>query len=189
LIQETGVQHNFNFETGRQESFKVNDYLSATPDAYEEGIWTGDAKCQYSIQAFIEQNDKLKTAYYYQLQTQMMALKVEQAFLINYLTKPEEFGQDDWEEYPFPIEDRYYIHEVKKDEKICDDILIAAEKNFPLLIECSDLLLGATDLHEHTFFNWQMKDKVRFAKLKDTNWLNFDKEVFRFNNEFYYIKK
>ena len=173
---------------GDQIFYPINGYIGATPDAIGFNA-VGDAKCQYSIQAFIEQNDKLKTAYYYQLQTQMMALKVEQAYLINYLTKPEEFGQEDWEEYPFPIEQRYYIHEVVKDEKVCDDILTAAEKNFPLIVECSDLLLGATDLHEHTFFNWQMKDKIRFGKLKDTNWLNFEKEVFRYNNEFYYIKK
>lgn len=175
-------------ENGAQIFYPINGYIGATPDAIGFDA-VGDAKCQYSIQTFIEQNDKLKTGYFYQLQTQMMALKVDKAYLINYLTKPEEFGQDDWEEYPFPIEERYFIHEVVKDEKVCDDILFTAEKNFPLIVQCSDLLMSATELHMVDFFNWQMKDKIRFAKLKDTNWLNFEKEVFRFNNEFYYIKK
>ena len=33
------------------------------------------------------------------------------------------------------------------------------------------------------------QDKIRFAKFKDTAWLNSEKQVYRHNNEFYVIKK
>jgi hypothetical protein len=188
LIQEKGGQHNFNFETGRQQSFKVNDYLSATPDAYEEGIWTGDAKCQYSIKGFLEQNSKISKAYNYQVQTQMLALKVDKAYLINYLTKPEKFGQDDWTEYPFPLEDRFYIHEISKDEAICEEILTKAEQYHPMINIAYQQIANATILDEMEFFYNQLKNGVYYKSLKDY-WVNNESEVFRFDNEFYITKK
>ena len=187
LINIKGGQHNFNFETGRQESFKVNDYLSATPDAYEDGIWTGDAKCQYSIEGFIEQNSKISKAYNYQVQTQMLALKVDKAYLINYLTKPEEYGQEDWVEYKFPLEDRFYIHEISKDEAICDEILTKAEQYHPMINLAYQQMANATILDEVEFFYSQPKNSLKYKPLKDW-WVNNETEVFRFNNKFY-IKK
>lgn len=187
LCTMRGLTPNTN-ENGDQIFYPINDFIGATPDAIGFDA-VGDAKCQYSIGNFIEQCDKLKSGYFYQLQTQMMALKVDKAFLINYLTRPEEFGQDDWKEYEIDIQDRFYIHEVDKDEKVCDDILASAEKNYPLILECIELLKSAKELNEIDFFYVQLKNKIRFGKLKDTNWVNFDKPIFRFNNEFYYIKK
>ena len=175
-------------EDGKQIYYSINDYIGATPDAIGFDA-VGDAKCQYNISGFIEQNDKMKSAYYYQLQTQMMALKVDKAYLINYLTKPEEFGQDDWTEYPFSVEERYFIHDVVRDEKVCDDILFTAEKNYPLIWECSKMLQSAVEINEVDFFYMQLKEKVRFAKLKETTWLNNERTIYRFNNDFFVIKK
>jgi hypothetical protein len=187
LCKKRDLNPNTN-EDGKQVYYSINEYIGATPDAIGFDA-VGDAKCQYSISGFIEQNDKMKSAYYYQLQTQMMALKVDKAYLINYLTKPEVFGQDDWVEYPFDIEERYFIHDVVRDEKVCDDILIAAETNYPLIWKCSEMLQSAIEIDDEAFFYMQLQDKIRFAKFKDTAWLNSEKQVYRHNNEFYVIKK
>lgn len=184
LISVKGGQHNFDFEIGRQKSFKVNDYLSATPDAYEEGIWTGDAKCQYTIKGFVEQNAKVSKAYMYQIQTQMLALKVDLGYLINYLTKPEKFGEENWTEYPFPLEDRYFIHEIKKDEAICNEILEKSEKYHPLINVAYEQMANATILEDNEFFYNQLKNGIYYKTLKDY-WINNKKEVFRHENDFY----
>lgn len=172
---------------GNQISYPVNDYLSATPDGKGEGF-TMDAKCNYYIHTFFEQKDKLPLGYHYQIQTQMMALKVDKGYLINYLTKPEMFGQDDWEEYPIPLDLRYHIHELTKDDAVHDSILSHAEKYYPLIGQCVDMIGGATILNHDHFFGMQFHDKVRFNKLKDVNWITNDKEVFRYDNVFY-VKK
>lgn len=183
LISAKGGQHNFSFELGKQISFRVNDYLTATPDAYEEGLWTGDAKCQYTIKGFLEQNRKLSKAYVYQVQTQMLALNVDRGYLINYLTKPEKFGQENWTEYPFPLDQRYFIHELAKDNEICDEILMKAEKYHPLINLAFEQMANATILDENEFFYNQLNGTI-YKSLKDY-WTNNQKEVFRFENEFY----
>ena len=170
-----------------QKWFSINDYIGATPDHYKEEEWTADAKCQYSIYQFNLQNEKLSRKYFCQVQTQMMALKVDKAYLINYLTKPESFGDEMWTEYPFPIEDRYFIHEIDKCEETCDTILEYAEKYHPLISKCLDMIGGATILDEIEFFYSQLKGGVKYLTLKE-RWLNNDKEVFRYEKEFY-VKK
>jgi hypothetical protein len=160
-----------------QTFYKVNDKLGATPDAILEGKWVADSKCQYSIFNYFEQCDKLAKKYYLQLQVQMMALNVDYGYLINYLTKPEEFGQDDWSEYPFPLEERFYIHEVPKDEETCDKILATCEEKYPLIGLADELLRNAKVMDEDEFFYMQFVSKKRYEKLKDINWVNWDGEV------------
>ena len=186
LIAKKGGEVNFDFQTGRQKSFKVNEYLTARPDAYKEGEWSGESKCQYSIKGFIEQNAKLAKSYNYQIQTQMMALNVNKGYLINYLTKPEKFGQEDWTEYPFDLEDRYYIHEIDKDEAICDEILMKAEKYYPMINVAYEQMANASILDEMEFFYNQLKNGIKYKSLKDY-WVNNQNEVFRFENEFFII--
>lgn len=187
LIANKGGQVNYDFEIGGQKTFRVNDYLTARPDAYKENEWTGESKCQYTIENFIQQKAKVSKAYNYQVQTQMLALKVDKAYLINYLTKPEKFGEDNWTEYPFPLEDRFYIHEISKDEAICDEILTKAEQYHPLINVAYEQMANATILDEIQFFYNQLKNGVYYKPLKDY-WVNNETEVFRFDNEFY-IKK
>jgi hypothetical protein len=172
---------------GNQVSYKVNDYLTATPDALSD-TWVGESKCQYSIHGFFEQNDKLSTKYHLQVQTQMLALNVDKGFLINYLTKPEKFGQDDWQEYPIELNKRYFVHELKKEPEIQDQILMMSEKHYSEIGLCIDILGSAVLLDHNEFFQRQFFDKVRFIKLKDCNWLENDKTVFRYENDFYVIK-
>lgn len=186
LISNVGGSLNVDDE-GNQVSFDVNDKLSATPDGYLIGSHTMDAKCQYSIKNFIEQNDKLPSKYFLQMQTQMMAIGVDRGYLINYLTKPEMFGQDDWEEYPIPLEKRYHIHEIQKDNAFCEAILNAVEKYHPFIGECIKMLSTATELSHEEFFGMQFMDKIRFSKLKDLAWIKNDKKVYQYDGEFFII--
>ena len=172
---------------GGQVSFDINDYVSATPDGLGDG-WTADAKCQYYIHTFFEQNDKLPSGYYNQIQCQMLALNVDKGYLINYLTKPETYGMEDWQEYPFPLEERYFIHEIDKDERVQSDILEYSEKYYPYIGLGKEILQSAKLLDHDEFFYMQFVNRVRFQKLKDVNWIENDKEVFRFNDIFY-VKK
>lgn len=176
-----------NFADEKQAFYYVNDRLGATPDAI--GLdWVGDAKCQFEILNFFEQNERLPKKYYLQVQTQMMALKCDKGYLINYLTKPEEWGEDEWTEYPFPLEDRYFIHEIHKDEEQQYNILKAVEDNFHLIGLATEMLLNAKEVDDYEFFMTQYKDRIKYQKLKDTNWERNEKEVIRYKNNFYTIK-
>ena len=172
---------------GGQVFFPINEYVGATPDGLSDE-WTADAKCQYSIHGFFEQNDKLPKRYYDQIQCQMMALKVNKGYLINYLTKPETYGMDDWQEYPFPISERFHIHEIEKDEQVQSDILEYSEKYYPYIQSGREIMESAKELDHDEFFYIQFVNKIRFTKLKDIDWLNNEKQVFRFNDVFYIQK-
>jgi len=163
----------------------INDTLGASPDAKSDSI-IAEIKCQYNIINFISQNDVLLKKYYYQVQTQMIANKCNEGYLVNYLTKPELFGMD-WVEHPYPVEDRIFWHHIKSDEKIQEEILTAAEKYFPLISVAYDKMHGAITLDEIEFF-WSMKaGKIRYIKAKDTNWSEQDKIFYRVNNDFYVL--
>lgn len=186
LISIHGGKANLN-EVGSQTFYKVNDKLGATPDALGTD-WVGDAKCQFNIFNFVEQNDKLAKKYYLQVHTQMMALNVNKGYLINYLTKPEEWGQDDWTEYPFPLEDRYFIHEIERDEAICEEILQACETNHPLIDVAYQMQGSATLMDSDEFFYSQLVGRQRYLKLKEVNWVTNEREIIRHESDFY-VKK
>ena len=186
LISIHGGKANLN-EVGSQTFYKVNDKLGATPDALGTD-WVGDAKCQFNIFNFVEQNDKLAKKYYLQVHTQMMALNVNKGYLINYLTKPEEWGQDDWVEYPFPLEDRYFIHEIERDESVCEEILKACETNHPLIDVAYQMQGSATLMDSDEFFYSQLVGRQRYLKLKEVNWVTNQREVIRHESDFY-VKK
>lgn len=172
---------------GSQTFYKVNDKLGATPDAIGMD-WSGDAKCQYTIHNFISANDVLPKKHLCQVQAQMMSLKVDTGFLINYLTKPEEWGEELWEEYPFPVKDRYHVHEIKTDKQIQYEILQAVELYYPFIGLCEQMIGAANMIDAVTFFGMQMYEGKRFLKLKDTNWPTNEREVLRYENSFYVIK-
>jgi hypothetical protein len=172
---------------GGQVFFPINDFVGATPDGLSDN-WVADAKCQYSIHGFFEQCDKLPKRYYDQIQCQMLALKVDKGYLINYLTKPEIYGQEDWQEYPFPLSERYHIHEISKDEQVQSDILEYSEKWFPYIQMGREIMESAQLLDHDEFFYIQFVNKVRFVKLKDLNWIENTKKVYRYNDIFYIQK-
>ena len=172
---------------GGQIFFPINDYVGATPDAISD-TWVADAKCQYYIHTFFEQNDKLPKKYYDQVQCQMMSLKVDKGYLINYLTKPEKYGEDEYIEYPFPLSDRFHVHEIEKDEQVQNDILEYSEKFFPYIDICRQIFESAKTLDHDEFFYIQFVNKIRFVKLKDVDWMANTKQVFRYNDSFFVQK-
>ena len=186
LISKHGGKANLN-ELGSQTFYKVNDKLGATPDALSSD-WVGDAKCQFNIFNFVEQNDKLAKKYYLQVHTQMMALNVNKGYLINYLTKPEQWGEDNWTEYPFPLEDRFFIHEIERDESVCEEILQAVETNHHLIDVAFQMQGSASLMDSDEFFYSQLVGRQRYLKLKEVNWVTNEREVIRHESEFY-VKK
>jgi hypothetical protein len=186
LISIHGGKANLN-EVGGQTFYKVNDKLGATPDALSPE-WVGDAKCQFNIFNFVEQNDKLARKYYLQVHTQMMALNVNKGYLINYLTKPEQWGEDNWTEYPFPLEDRYFIHEIDRDEETCENILKACDENHYLIDVAYQMQGSASLMDSDEFFYSQLVGRQRYLKLKEINWVTNEREVIRHESDFY-VKK
>lgn len=173
---------------GNQVYFLYNEYIGATPDMIGDDF-VGDAKCQYSINGYMEQCDKLLKKYYIQIQCQMMALDVDKGYLINYLTKPEEWGDDEWKEYPFPLEDRYFIHVIKRDDVVIHDLKVAAEKYYPYIEKCAEIMTNAEILDDVEFFKMQRYNSIRFNKIKDLNWIeNEFEKVFRYKDDFFKIK-
>jgi len=171
-------------EKGDQVFYPINDYIGATPDAIADD-WVGDAKCQYYIYTYLQQCAKIPKKYYIQLQTQMMAMKVDKGLLINYLTKPELYGQDDWEEYPFELHERYKIIQVEPDNEVQEAILIAAEEYHPLIGQCIEILQSAREVDDAEFFYGQLVGGATFRKLKDVNWLTTELEIICHDNTYY----
>ena len=166
---------------------KINENCGASPDTIWNGNYPIDIKCPYEIDTYLEQIEKVKPSYFAQIQMQIMAVKGTEGALCTYLTKKEEWGSDTWEEYPFPLEDRYKIAPIQKDEETCDRILIAVEKAVPerdTYIEC---LLNAKEMDEIDYFYYQMKhNKCRDIKLCS----NISKSnIIRVNNKFYFEVK
>lgn len=186
LIAQKGGRYNEDGKGG-QIYYPINEYLGATPDVIGDGF-VGDSKCQYEIYNFIEQNETIPKKYYCQIQCQMIALNVDKGYLINYLTKPEEWGMDEWTEYPFELSERYHIHEISKDEEVQYNILSKAEKHYHEIWICVEMLLNATEFDEIEFFYQQLKAKKRYLLLKDTNWITNTRDVIKFNNKFYVQK-
>ena len=172
---------------GSQVFFQINDYVGATPDIIAD-TFVADIKCQYSIHGFFEQNDRVIKRYYDQLQCQMLALKVDKGYLMNYLTKPEKYGEDEYREYPFPLSDRFHVHEIEKDEQVQNDILEYSEKFFPYIDICRQIFESAKTLDHDEFFYIQFVNKIRFVKLKDVDWMANTKQVFRYNDSFFVQK-
>jgi hypothetical protein len=182
--KKLGAIPNINPITGDQVSYDVNDYLSATPDGIGDDF-TLDIKCQYNIYNYLQQCDKLPKKYYVQVQCQMMALRVQKGYLLNYLTKPETFLDDNWSEYPIDESERYYIHEINPDAELQNELLVQTEKHYPYILMCVEMLNSSEILDDLTFFQVQFFDKVRFLKLKETNWVENTRQVYRHENEFY----
>jgi len=162
----------------------INKDCGASPDCVWNGIFPIDIKCPGEIDTYLDQIEKVKPSYFSQIQMQIIAVKGTEGALCTYLTKKEEWGSDTWQEFPFPLEDRFRVEPIKKDEEVCDRILTAVERAVPerdLLIEC---LTNATTMEEEEYFYHQMKhNKYRDIKLCS----NIEKaELVRVNNNFYY---
>lgn len=162
----------------------INKNCGASPDCVWNDNFPIDIKCPFEIDTFLDQIEKVKPSYFAQIQMQIMAVGGTEGALCTYLTKKEEWGSDTWEEYPFPLQDRYRIEPIKKDDETCDRILLAVEKAVPerdLYIEC---LLNAKVMDEVEYFYYQMKHN-KCRPLKECGNIA-NAEVIRVNNNFYY---
>ena len=162
----------------------INSNCGASPDCVWMGNFPIDIKCPFEIDTYLEQIEKVKPSYFAQIQMQILAVKGEEGALCTYLTKREEWGSDTWEEFPLPLEDRFRVEPIKKDEETCDRILLAVEKAAPERDLYVELLNNATVMDEIEYFYYQMKhNKCRDIK----SCSNLEKaNIIRVNNKFYY---
>jgi hypothetical protein len=162
----------------------INENCGASPDCVWLGNYPIDIKCPFEIDTYLEQIEKVKPSYFAQIQMQILSVNGEEGALCTYLTKKEEWGSDTWSEYPLPLEDRFRVEPIKKDEETCDRILLAVEKAAPERDLYIELLNNATIMDEIEYFYYQMKhNKCRDIK----SCSNLEKaNIIRVNNRFYY---
>lgn len=169
------------------EFMAIDDRCGASPDFIGNGV-VGDIKCPTSIYTYLEQVEKLPTKYYNQLQMQMIAGKVTNSLICFYLTKKEEWGEDEWTEYPMPLEDRFQIIHVIKHEETCDRIMAAVEKYTPEKFTLVEKLIAAPIMDEVEFFYSQMANN-KYKNLKEaSNIFTAADKIIRVNNKFFYSK-
>ena len=53
---------------------------------------------------------------------QMLCAEKEVGYVANYLSKPEFFSQEDWEEYSFADHERLFIHKIERNDEIIKNI-------------------------------------------------------------------
>lgn len=166
---------------------RINDNCGASPDIVV-GNMPIDVKCPYYPDTFLEQINSVPKKYYQQVQMQMLALNSDSCALCFYLTAPDVWGSDEWQEYPISLEQRHKIFEYKKDEEVQDNILKVVEEYQPKKVALLDNLTNALEIEFEQFFHLQFEGYA-FRKLKTaSNIFNVD-EIFRVKNEFYYIAK
>ena len=118
----------------------------------------------------------------------MMSCQADLGYLCFYLTRHEIWGEENWEEYPLPLESRYKIFEFKKDEELHDLILKKVEDAEPKKQQMIEMLNGALVMDFEQFFFTQM-DGFKLRELKSaSNILNVE-QVIRCGDKFYYEMK
>lgn len=183
---EALVKRKFPYAVWYDEFIPINDKCGASPDSLA-GSTPNEIKCPYYIDTFLEQINSVPKKYILQNQMQMMATGAEEGFIWFYLTKPEEWGVEEWNEYPFPLELRQHCEFIKKDEEIQYNILEKVDHFHPVKLSFVKLLEEAEVMDYEQFFYVQMSG-FSYRKLKDcNNILNLDKCI-RVGNEFYYGK-
>jgi len=169
----------------------INDNFGATPDIILNSKIPCDIKCP-KLETFekLEVIRKMLKAYVYQLQSQMMAMKAPYAILFNYLIKPEKWGEDDWQDYPFEDEnDRSFEIVLEEDKIIQQEILDAVESATKerKLIKAK-VLQGLNneisfrqrrDLTHSGMVIRPLSDASRIARAE--NVFSFDKQLFFYN--------
>jgi hypothetical protein len=165
----------------------INENCGSSPDVLIDGMPL-DVKCPFHVDNYFEQINRPPKKYYYQVQMQMMSTLADTGFLMFYLTKPESFGEDNWQEYPIAINDRHCIFEFKKDQQIHDQIFEKVDEWTPKKQLLIDMLLSAEPMDILTFFEMQ-KSSYSFRELKNASNLFSIDRFYKCENKFYYIKK
>jgi len=141
-IESFRLATGFNVKYLEQKYFPINENCGSTPDAQVEDFAGNilapvDNKCPFS--KFFEQKMMIlkesKPEYqncpkqmYFQVQMQMMSLKTDIGYLVRYLTSANVDQDGNKYEYDLPLDVRLFYKEVKKDEKVQEEILKAVEK-------------------------------------------------------------
>lgn len=190
-----GIQNQMNaFETvikplypnaeWHDEFIHINEHCGASPDILDKSD-PFDVKCPYYIDTFLEQINSVPKKYYTQVQMQMMACKSDIGRLAFYLTKPEEWGQDECIEYPFPLELRFKIFEFTPDLELQETILAKVDEWQPKKESIVKMLKEAEVIDYEQFFYEQING-YGYRKLADCgNILNLD-QITRVGDKFYY---
>ena len=167
----------------------INDYCGASADAIGDvGVY--DVKCPFYIDTYLEQCAKLPKKYYLQNQMQMIAEGKEFGGVLLYLTNSEIDMYGNKIEYPYPLEDRYFMHPTKFDEEAADRILKSIEPAYKTLTRWTEILTNAPTKDRDEYFYEQMKGLKAYRKLKTAS--NIDNAIhkaFRLGDEFYYQVK
>lgn len=164
----------------------INDYCGASADCIGDTA-VFDIKCPYFVDTYLEQAAKLPKKYYQQVQMQMIAEKKELGFIVLYLTSPEIDMYGNKIEYPYPLEDRFFIHQIQTDEETQHRILTEAEIGSHILHDWTVTLNECDIKDKDEFFYEQIKGLKVYRKLKTANSIqNTISKAFRVNNEFYY---
>ena len=175
--------------TWHDEYTPINDYCGAATDCKNETT-VCDIKCNFYIDTFLEQVRKLPKKYYYQVQMQMIAEKVQEGIILLYLTSSEMDMYGNKIEYPYPLEDRHFIHEIKKDLESEERIMNAALNGNKILEHWIKILESCKVMERDEYFYNQMQGGETYRKLKTAASIeNTIKKAFRVDNEFYYEVK
>ena len=159
----------------------------ASPDVLIDKYFTLDVKCPYGIPNYIEQCKKLPKKYYQQAMMQMMCTKAPIGYVLIYLTKPELWGEDNWKEYPLPVEERYHLHEIKWDEQTVYEITESVAKAVPIRDALVEKLKAAKVIDEVEFFYEQIKHYC-YRPIKEASKI-LEVDFVRCNDEFYFKSK
>jgi hypothetical protein len=162
----------------------INDYCGASPDILFNSAPI-EIKCPYTVDGFMEQTKNVPTKYYQQVQMQMMSCLSNVGYLCFYLTRPELWGQDDWQEYPVELEKRYKIFEFEADIALQEKILTKVDESEPKKQSMIQLLNSALVMHFEQFFDMQWNG-YKLRKLKDCSNILGVSQAIRVGNEFYY---
>lgn len=161
----------------------INKDCGASPDVLI-GNDTLDIKCPTLLYFNAYRHSQPKSMKD-QVQMQMMATKADKGYLLFYLSKPETWGEEGWEEYDFErYDDNHYVIEFAKDEAKHEEILKAVEKAAPQRDELLDILVNAEEWDFKTLMRW-CRDGNKYDRLKNANNM-WNADVFRYDNEFYF---
>lgn len=193
------VKPNYPSSIWYDEFIPMGESGGASPDVLIDGHIPLEVKspvCRNDdYSSYFEQIARTPKKYYDQVQCQMLVCehkfkkKIKTGFLCFYLTKPETWAEENWEEFPYPLQDRYHIEPIQKDDERQYDIVQAIEAAIPVKKEIVDKLKAAKVIEPTAFFAMMQEDfrkrKMRFKKVKEaSNILAVD--FIRVGNEFYY---
>ena len=165
----------------------IDTNSGASPDAIISDYFPFDIKHPYSIFEYIKQCKQLPKKYYDQSQHQMMSKKAPLGYMCMVLVKPELWAEQNYKDYPIPLNQRYHLHEIKQDEQRQYEITEAVAKAVPIRDALIDKLEAAKVIDEVEFFYEQIKHYC-YKPIKEASKI-LEVDFVRCNDEFYFKNK